>query len=168
MSIDLFGDTFINGHEYARKVVTKSYSLPFYKIQVKKYRSSGQLFENRYDIRYYNGRERVSLNESGLYAIYRKIGNKMEPLYNGSSDYSMSSRIYRFIKELDDASREDETHPGAKKAKRDGIKSSDELYVKVLFKRDFPSENDIRFPLVELDEYIAPLIKSKYNVRIRR
>ena len=158
MAIDLFGDHFVDGREYAKKIVSKAISLPFYKI--KKHPD--------YNIEYFHGDEKVHLNEPGLYAIYRKVDGKMEALYNGISAQPVNQRVYRFIKELDGRSRKDETHPGAKKARLHGIKSSDDLYVKVLYYKDFPIVQNAIFPLVALDEYIAPILGSKFNKKVKR
>lgn len=138
--------------------------LPFYKVDV----ICGDLFtflsprlldEDRElwcDMPYY----------PGIYCFYQ---SKKECLYVGQTDYSIYNRIYRFMKELLDRSRSDESHSAARKARLDGI-SSDEIYMKYMSKYDIKNLMDcanINVSLDDIDEYIAYTLKSRYNVRVK-
>ncbi len=111
----------------------------------------------------------VSLNYSGLYSIYRKVNDNYECLYVGQTDHTIYGRLHRWAKGVAGKLRHDESHSGAIKARRDGITLTDELYVKVIddrtvytmwenFTSDFNHVN-----IYGIDEWIAPLLKSKYN-----
>lgn len=106
----------------------------------------------------------------GLYAIYK--GKTC--LYVGMTGRSVYNRIYRFQKHLKGRSRHDESHPAAEKARKDGIKTlhnarmkffpmeSVEKIINEICSKD-PDYNMYKnFPI---DEWIAPLLKAKYNTR---
>lgn len=162
MAVDLYGEDYLDVVDYARKVVSKGYSRPFYKIHVN--HKTKNVLDEGYEISYVDGNNRVSIDEAGIYAIYRKNNEKMECLYVGISFSSMSYRVYRFVKELDGNSRKDESHPAAKKARKNGVRSYDDLYVITLPLYELPKTNmETRFNLERLDEAVAHLLKSKFN-----
>lgn len=102
--------------------------------------------------------------EKGLYALYKEN----ICLYVGKSHRSIQYRLYRFAKELLGRSRDDESHPAAKKARIDGfITADDTLLVKhvswneidLLMSNEYVDMSDI-------DEYVAYWTKSKYNKNV--
>lgn len=110
----------------------------------------------------------VSVNFPGLYSIYRKVDSKLECLYVGQSGYSIHNRVRRFYQALEGTLRFDESHPGGEKAREAGVKSTDEMYLKYIksFHIAMIDEEFYRtFGQSQLDEYIAPLLKSRFNTR---
>jgi hypothetical protein len=159
MKTDLFGTEHLEPRDVARKAITMSSSLPFYKIET--YFTGVTFFDEN--------NNRVNLNNSyGVYAIYKdKIC-----LYVGETFSSIYYRIYRFQKELKGLSRNDENHPAASKARQDGLKDLDGCLVKFIPHHMFMKkvdEIDPDYKLVyghfPIDEYVAPLLKAKYNTR---
>lgn len=156
-----------NDHrDIAKKIIRETLDEPFVKLNrvFDEYFFYKNLLLSFEDL---NG-NKVSLGHPGLYVIYRKVGYKLECLYVGQTGYSIHNRIRRFIQALEGTLRDDESHPGGEKAKEDGVKSTDELYVKTF------SLNDIRnldedfydtFGYEKLDEYLAVFLRSKYNTR---
>jgi hypothetical protein len=61
-------------------------------------------------------------------------------------------------------SREDENHPAAKKARMNKINPMN-LYCKILLKKDYPLIENVSDYMI--DEYVAPLLKSRFNKRIK-
>lgn len=164
MAVDLFGDTYVDNWEYARKVVTLGMNLPFYKV------SSVVLPSNGLSIRIFlegfgTVQPRFSeLDVPGLYAIYEKTSRQQSCLYVGATDYSMHQRVYRFVKELHDLSRDDENHPAARKARLDGV-TPHNLYVKLFPRTMLPIMENMHVDFMTLDETCAILLKSRYNSR---
>jgi hypothetical protein len=156
MAYDLFGREYTSNYEIARKIVTKGYSKPF--IRISRHPAYPTTHENI--LTYYDeDGEKVSLHRPGLYSIYRKIGDGYECLYVGQSNSNIGYRIYRFMKELEGRSRKDESHPGAKKARKRGVKPTDNLYLKIV---DM-NEIDPQYHHLPLDEYVVPLLSPKFN-----
>ena len=154
MARTLFGDEYKSPYEIARKIVTKGYSEPFYKIKSSVIDGISVSFHDDAD-------RRISLNRPGLYAIYRQNQENLECLYVGKSDANVSYRVYRFIKELGKKSRKDESHPAGKKARMKGVRLTDNLLVKVV---DIEHLDD-KHRKLPLDEYAAVLLKSRFNKR---
>jgi len=148
---------------FAKKIIHEGMKNPLLKMEAYENDRGVSLF-----FKESNG-DYVSLNYSGLYSIYRKVNDKYECLYVGQTDHTIYGRLNRWAKGVAGKLRHDESHSGAIKAKRDGITLTDELYVKVIdydtvytmwknFTNDF---NHIS--IYGIDEWIAPLLKSKYN-----
>jgi hypothetical protein len=154
MAQTLFGDEYTSPYEIARKIVTKGYSEPFYKIRSSIIDGVSVSFHDEAD-------RKVNLNRSGLYAIYRQNQEDLECLYVGKSDTNISYRVYRFIKELCRKSRKDESHSGGKKARMKGVRLTDNLLVKVVSIDHLNS----KYQNLPLDEYAAVLLKSRFNKR---
>lgn len=117
-------------------------------------------------------RDKVSLFDTpGLYVIYK--GKRC--LYVGLTHTSVYNRIYRFQKQLKGRSRGDESHPAAEKARKDGLKSLHNTKMKFFPMKsvkkiieqvcEIDPDYKIKYENFPLDEYIAPLLKSKYNTR---
>ena len=104
--------------------------------------------------------------KSGYYTIYRQIGKRMECLYVGKSDHSIHQRVNRWAKGVAGRLRPDENHSAATRARLDGVRLTDQLYIKYV---DQDAVNriidDASIRCEPLDEWIAPLLKSKYNRR---
>ena len=156
MPTDLYGGNYLSYRDVARKLITIGATKPFYNVHI----------DNTNTIVYTVGNERASLNFPGLYVIYRKTDNKLEALYTGHSDSTINHRIYRFIKELQNRSRPDENHYGAKKARQHGVKPTDTFLVKVLPKSEIPRFNDFYYNISRVDECIAHLLKTRFNERV--
>lgn len=165
----LFGPAY-DGSDYARKITTwASKNGEFLKIFVDRFSGnelSFQLLDKKNSIanRPYYG---------GLYAIYLfEQGKPSKCLYVGTSSNNMSYRIYRFLKELLNISRHDETHPAATKARLDGITVEDDLRVMFFSWDQLPNppgdtETECIYDEKRLDEYVAKYLKSEYNVVVR-
>lgn len=110
--------------------------------------------------------EKISLiDKPGIYMIFRQKFDVEECLYVGVSDSCIRYRLYRFLKELEEKSRKDEEHPAARKARKDGIKSTDSLHTRIIFKDDVIQNTDSFYHIWygEIDEYIAHIMKARYN-----
>ncbi len=162
MQINLFGDTYLEPRDVARKAITMALSSPFYRI-----------FACGSSVSFYDDKgEKINLNNKyGLYAIYKDN----VCLYVGETFDNIYYRIYRFQKELAGLSRHDESHSAAIRARRDGISSLDGCKVKFIPHHNVMSVIDKIDPNYRkvyghfpLDEYAAPLLKSKYNSRRAR
>lgn len=164
MATDLYGDTYIDNWDYARKIVTKGIKLPFYYVSSYTTPNKGcsiAFFEEGY---HFLRPDYAQIDCAGLYAIYEKKGQEFSCLYTGSSNYSMRQRVYRFVKELHGVSRHDEDHPGGRKARLTGTDPRS-IYVKFFPRREFPKAQNVIVNLDTLDETIAILLKSKFNSR---
>lgn len=109
-------------------------------------------------------------NRPGYYCIYREIGQKLECLYVGKSDSNIQGRIHRWTKGVAGKLRHDESHSAATKARQDGVKITDKILVKIIHMDDVDEiikeyADDSMIAYEPLDEWIAPLLKSKYNTR---
>lgn len=155
MTINLYGEKILSYRDVARKIVTLGVHKPFYQVHI----------DDTNMITYTVGNEKAGLNFPGFYVIYRKVDNKLEALYTGYSDSAINARVYRFIKELQDRSRPDESHYAAKKARYHGIKSTDMFLIKALPKSDIPKFDNFHYDMTKVDECIAHLLKSRFNER---
>jgi hypothetical protein len=162
MYTTLFGEDRLSALEYAKLLIDIAYSRPIHNL----HREPD--LKHQISFRTYNAdnNEKVSLHERpGIYMIFRKKFDVEECLYVGVSDSSIAYRLYRFIKELEDKSRDDESHPAAKKARKDGVKSTDKLYTRIIYKEDVFKNTDSFYHHLynEIDEYIAFIMKARYN-----
>ena len=95
--------------------------------------------------------------------MYRK---NLQCLYVGKTDTDLYMRINRWSRGVDGSLRPDENHAAATKARRDGIKLTDKLFIKYMLMEDvYRIVDDPSIRSEPLDEWIAPLLKSKYNKR---
>jgi hypothetical protein len=92
-------------------------------------------------------------------------------VYVGESKWSIDQRLRRFFKEAEGKSRHDESHPAAKKAREDGVYSTDMFFVKFV-DYDIMNEVDridpnykVAYKKVSIDKYVASILESKYNTR---
>ncbi len=114
----------------------------------------------------------VSLTDNpGLYLIYKKGDfNQYECIYSGSGN--IRYRVYRFMKELHDMSRDDETHPAAKKARRFGLDRDGTMYVRYIEQgeRDSIVVNMLckHLNLKNIDEHIAHFCNARFNKRVKK
>jgi hypothetical protein len=146
---------------YAKRIVSEGMKSDFYELVSSEtslgVSTSYKVKRNRY----------ISLNlVPGYYTIYREIDNKLECLYVGKTDQNIHQRINRWAKGIAGKLRHDESHSAATKARNDGVRLTDKLYIKYMdmarVKRIVDDKNILSEPL---DEWIAPLLKSKYNER---
>jgi hypothetical protein len=164
MATDLYGDTYIDNWDYARKIVTIGINLPFYRVSSFVTPNKGcsiDFFEEGFQ---FLRPEASKIDCAGLYAIYESTKSNLSCLYTGTSNYSMRQRVYRFVKELHGVSRHDEDHPGGKKARRAGIDPR-HIYVKFFPKQEFPKVENLVVDFETLDETCAILLKSRFNTR---
>lgn len=162
MATDLYGETYIDNWDYARKIVTLGMKLPFYQVNSIITRNGGcsmALFLEGFG--FYQPKF-SEFDTAGLYAIYEKTSTSLSCLYTGTSNSSMHRRVYRFVKELRGVSRHDEDHPGAKKARKAGV-SPDHIYAKFFPRSMFPVIENGRVDFNTLDETCAIMLKSRYN-----
>lgn len=158
MPTDLYGDAYMSYRDVARKLVTLGIRKPFYQMHIDA--------DNIISYSVAGNNQKVSLNHAGIYVIYRKLDNKLEALYTGHSNNSIAQRIYRFIKELQDRSRDDEDHYAAKKARQHGVKSTDTFMIKVLHRDEIPTFENFKYDMNRVDECVAALLKTRYNERL--
>lgn len=163
MAVDLYGDTYIDNWDYARKIVTKGMNLPFYKVHSHITSRGGCSMSLTSEHFPFLPPDSKTISTGGLYAIYEGNWNNMSCLYVGASLFSMKQRVFRFMKELHGVSRHDEDHPAARKARRDGI-NPNTIFVKFFPIQLFPSNVNMRvYDVLNLDETCAILLKSRYN-----
>lgn len=163
MATDLYGGSYVDSWDYARKIITLGAKLPFYKL-VSEDTENGVSLELYIDEFGYFRKNMSDLDVPGFYVIYEKTPNSQTCLYVGSSLSSVSYRIYRYAKELRDKSRKDENHPGAAKARRAGI-SPDNIYIKYIPMSDLPVVQSDFIDLETLDETLAIMLKSRFNTK---
>jgi hypothetical protein len=117
-----------------------------------------------------NSGDYVSLNYWGIYSIYRKVNDRYECLYVGETNHMIYGRINRWAKGVAGKLRHDESHSGAKKARCAGVTLNDDLYVKVIdmdaVYKMWETSDYNHLSISGIDEWIAPLLKSKYNTFI--
>lgn len=166
MLTNLFGETYETTGDYSRRLLLLGLKQPHYKV-------SREPFSNHKCALFIqdNSRQKVGytvFDVPGLYAIYDGLPSKDNCLYVGISNSSVSFRIYRFIKELYNLSHKDENHPAAKKARRHGVTDKN-LYFKFLPMDMFPSKSDNSCVNDNvLDEYLASMLQSKFNKKVRK
>lgn len=162
MATDLYGNSYTDNWDYARKIVTISAQDPFYKLSsfVENEKCSLLMKEEK-TLMYLTS---TQLSVPGLYAIFEKKNGVMRCLYCGSSNSSIYYRIYRFVKELRGVSRHDENHPAARKARKAGVDPNN-IYLKFFERTRFPTLTNSAINLDTLDETCAILLKSLFNTR---
>jgi hypothetical protein len=167
MYTTLFGEDRLSALEYAKLLIDIAYSRPIHILQREP--------DIKHDIsfRMYNAdnNEKVPLyGRAGIYMIFRKKFDVEECLYVGVTGRSIATRLYRFIKELEGKSRKDENHPAAKKARKDGVKSTDHLYTRIIYKDDVLNHTDSFYHHLYdgIDENIAFIMKARYNTVKRK
>lgn len=145
---------------YAKKIVKYGMNRPFYRL------ISHETFAG-VSTKFIYGNECAKLYDvPGYYTIYRKFRVKLECLYVGKTDQSLYGRINRWAKGVNGSLRPDENHSAATKARRDGVRLSDELFIKYITMDEADLlVDDIDIRCEPLDEWIAPLLKSKYNYK---
>lgn len=171
MMINLLGEFIQTNEDLARKIVQKGLSVPSIRIDVIKFNK----IDRSVSIRLYEELDlgevfipQVKYDYPGIYSIFEGQPNKSNCLYVGTSNSEKngcSNRIYRFVKEILDCSRDDENHPAAKKARFGKINPMN-LYCKILLKKDYPFDDDLINDDI-MDEYVAPILNSKFNKRIK-
>jgi hypothetical protein len=151
---------------FAKKVIKEGYKNPFYKMLAWETDKGVNLILKDDD-----GNYPFMSYRHGYYCIYRKNDSNLECLYVGRTESSFQGRLHRWAKGVAGKLRKDENHPAAEKARRDGVKLTDEILVKVIDWDDvvgiLDAQNDEEisyYDLYNLDEWIAPLLHSKYNV----
>ena len=159
MHVTLFGEVRLNYTDWAQDLIRKGLEKPFlYFIMSNPGKQSIIVIDEK--------GKRQKLNVPGLYAIYQ--GN--DCLYVGFSGTNVWYRLSRFKKELIGMSRPDENHPGAARAREKGY-TTDLLYkVKFIPLDEVITEKFAHLGLDEshVDEYIAPLLNSKFNKKVRK
>lgn len=173
MSINLLGEEYDTLSEYSKKIIEIKSQKPIYYVKINnvKYYPNSGLNISLIDI---NKNEvlKSGLNISGIYSIWNGIPEKSNCLYVGGTNFSISSRIYRFMKELLNLSRRDENHPAAKKCRYSG-QNPYNIYVKYISRAEFPIiinnpiiMNEIKLELI-VDEYVAKLLNAKHNKKVK-
>jgi hypothetical protein len=162
MYTTLFGEDRLSALEYAKLLIDIAYSRPVHTLK-REPDTEHQISFRTYDLD--NGKKVTLYDKPGIYMIFRQKFDVEECLYVGVSGRSIATRLYRFIKELEGKSRKDEKHPAANKARKDGIKSTDQLYMRYILREDIIKNTDSFYHHLysEIDEYIAHLMKSRYN-----
>jgi hypothetical protein len=183
MAKNLFGENYTSYTEYANTLIEKGKKQPVY--HVSQFVSEARRLELVYtkiikradritkfhDV--YGDRVKTTyFNTSGLYALYNGFPDLNNCLYVGYSDTSIENRIRRFMKGLTNTLRHDENHTGAIRAKKgeasSGYVLEDNIFFKVLFEEDFPKPENNVINYTFIDEYVAYILNSKYNTKIRR
>ena len=146
--------------KYAKKIIREGFNSPFLILD-------SQETDLGVSVSFWKGKKRVGLNlKKGYYTIYRKVNNRYECLYVGKTDQSIYHRVNRWAKGIAGRLRPDENHAAATRARLDGVRLTDQLYIKYV---DQDAVNriidDASIRCEPLDEWIAPLLKSKYNRR---
>lgn len=167
MFTTLFGEEKLSRLEYAKLLISLSENRP--PIFLRRHLDlKHQISFGTYDLQ--NDKRIVVSQKPGIYTLFRRKFNSDECLYVGCTDCDIRNRIYRFIKELEGKSRKDETHPAATKARRDGIKSTDDLYARYILKEDVMKTTDPFYHTwyETIDEYMAYVLNSRYNTVKRK
>lgn len=173
MAINLLGEEYESVDEYAKRLIRLGFSKPIYKIRI----NSITYYPNKgIDISIIdhetNESPRGITNTNGIYSVWDGIPNKGNCLYVGGTSNRINDRIYKFMKELCNVSRDDECHHAAKKTRLFEYDPHN-IYVKILPKHEFPPIRndfiDINDSNIELmiDEYIASILKPRYNMKVR-
>lgn len=116
---------------------------------------------------------------AGNYLIYYKDSfNQYICVYAGESNSEeggLRYRIYRFVKELADMSRDDEGHSAAKKIRQLGLlRHDDDIYVRYITKLEMyyivasTLCNHLHLVLRNIDECIAHLAGAIFNKRVKK
>lgn len=166
MRSTLFDGLVYEDADIAKKMIMKGLRNPFLKIVADQNRHS---FFKNITLKFLDGNDNVvSLaNTPGFYAIFRDL----DCLYVGQTNVSIYGRVYRFVKELMDLSRDDENHSGAVKARKMGITIHDNLQLKYLENYEIAkiyedcNLNFFNRDTSHLDEHIAFQMKALCNTR---
>jgi hypothetical protein len=162
----LFGEDKLSKHEYAKLLISIAFSRTPICLRREpdlRYQISFRLYNTDND-------SKVHLyNVPGIYIISRLKFDEEEFLYAGSTGRSISNRLYRWTKELEGKSRKDENHPAAKKARKDGVKSTDNIVARYITKAEVESITDSFYHhwFDEMDEFIAYILNCRYNTEKR-
>lgn len=167
MFTTLFGEDKLSRLEYAKLLISMSNNRPAVSLR-REPDLKHQISFRTYEIE--NDRKITLYSKPGIYSIFRRKFDYTECLYVGCTDSSISYRLYRFIKELEDKSRKDEDHPAAKKARKDGVKSTDDLFARYILKEDIINTTDPFYHqwYETIDEYMAYLLEARYNTVKRK
>lgn len=166
MPKDIYGDLYLNGEELSVLVSETLKAIPLCKLNIKKIKRNGitVLVNDALG-------DKINMNVKGVYAIYEKKSNQVKCLYVGKSDGEncIGRRLYRWgICMLNICKDYEQSHPAATKARKDGIKSSRNLYVNFLTWDEIEGimpNIEKRYKRNILDEKVAFTMKSKYNER---
>lgn len=172
MARNLFGEDYESLDEYARRLIKVGYSRPTFKVRINSITYYPNLGIDISIMNLDNIKVRSVSSYGGIYSLWDGEPAKTNCLYVGGSCVSIGDRIYRFMKELCDLSRDDEDHPAARKSRLAGVNPHN-IYVKILPKHEFPTikndftdmEDDIE---LFIDQYVAPIIGSRYNKKVKR
>lgn len=174
MSVNLFGETYESAEEYAQRLIRIGLTKPTYKIRIDKifYHPSRGIEISVLDMS--DKKIETGLNFPGIYSIWNGIPSKGNCLYVGGTTHRLNNRVYRFVKELCNVSRlGEESHPAAKKCRLFGYDPHN-LYLKVIPKSEFPEIRNDFISMDEdgieifIDEYIAPMLNSRFNKKVRK
>lgn len=166
MSRDLYDQIYLSGDDLAVFVVKTLETLPFYKLNIKKNNKNGLSL----NIKDETGEDHY-VYKKGVYVIYEIKSKKVRCLYIGKSDRTnnIRTRLYRFgIGIFDIQKPYEQNHPAAAKARKDGIKSSKNLYVRYMTWDDIENimpNIEKRYKRDIIDEKVAKIINPKYNER---
>jgi len=113
---------------------------------------------------------------AGNYLIYYKDSfNQHVCVYSGESDTDIHYRVYRFVKELADMSRNDEGHSAAKKIRQLGIlRHDDDIYVRYITKLELYFIvasilcKHLSLILKNIDEILAYLSGAIFNKKVKK
>jgi hypothetical protein len=156
MYMDLYGEIHEDRSDWARKIITKGYSIPFLKVSMEISGSKNKLLI---------AGDTSPLYKPGIYTIYFPRENNSVCAYVGQTYDTMYYRTYRFLKEIHGVSRHDEDHPGAKRARVHNDIPEFILVKPFPFEHpEFPYSWDFIYSRLEnIDETIAVSLKSLYN-----
>ena len=166
MATTIFGEHYISNQEYAKKLILAGLKQPTYRIEVDyidfKVRGIG--------LSYFCNGERVSsglFEKPGIYVLYENYPGADNCLYCGISGNSANNRIRRFMKGLCDCLRHDETHTAGTKARHFGV-SFKNIHFKFLAEEDFPDKHDCILDDRYMDEYVASLLNTRFNKKVKQ
>ena len=166
MAIDLWQEYYLDDDQIAILISEVVDHLPLLKFNVQKKKKDSVIINVLND-----DKEKQKIRIPGLYFIYERKIIIPDCLYVGKSDLSntIHTRLYRWGIEMLGIEKDyDQKHSAAAKARKDGITTSDHLYVKYLSWDDIDNimpKIEKRYSRNILDEKIARIIKPRYNVR---
>jgi hypothetical protein len=172
MARNLFGEDYESLDEYGKRLIKVGYSKPTYRVRINNITYYPNLGIDISLVDLDNNPVKSGSNFGGIYSLWNGLPAKTNCLYVGGSSVRINDRIYRFMKELCNLSREDEDHPAARKCRLSG-QDIHNVYVKLLPKHEFPPikndftdmDDDIE---LFIDEYVAPLLCSNFNKKVKR
>ena len=174
MAINLLGEEYETLDEYAKRLVRIGFGKPTYKVRI----NSITYYPNRgIDISILdldtNESPKGITNTGGIYSIWYGIPVRNNCLYVGGTSNRINDRIYKFMKELCNVSRDDECHPAAKKSRLLEYDPHN-IYVTILPKHEFPPIRndfiDINNDMIEvsIDEYVASILNPRFNIKVKQ